>query len=203
MVSNPSMPAWFALVALTAMLLGAAMPSPASAEMQRWVVDSTKSRVWFDAFHSFGNFTGTSEVPVGEIEADVADLKQPMKGSVTVAATSFKTGKKGRDKDLWRALDAEHHAEIRYRIERVESSFPTLSENTDVLLTIHGVLSMRGVERPLTFMGRLRQRQGSLWVRGENRLSISDFGVPPLRNWLLSMQDSVLASFDLLLSKNE
>jgi polyisoprenoid-binding protein YceI len=203
MVSNPPMPAWFGMVALIATLVGAAMPRPVSAEMQRWVVDSTKSRVWFDAFHSFGNFTGTSEAPVGEIEADIADLKQPMKGAVTVAATTLKTGKKGRDKELWRALDAEHHAEIRYRIERVESSFPTLGDNTDVLLTIHGVLSMRGVERPMMFMGRLRQRHGSLWVRGENRLSISDYAVPPLRSWLVSMQDSVLASFDLTLSKNE
>ncbi len=197
------MPAWFAVVVLSATLIGAVMPDPVSAEMQRWVVDATKSRVWVDAFHSFGNFTATSEAPAGEIEADIADLKQPMKGAVTIPATTLKTGKKGRDKDLWRAIDAEHHPQIRYRIERVESSFPTLAENTDVLLTIHGVLSIRGVERPLTFMGRLRQHQGTLWVRGENRLSISDFGVPPLRSWLVSMQDSVLASFDLVLSKSE
>jgi polyisoprenoid-binding protein YceI len=128
-------------------------------------------------------------------------LKQPVKGTLTIAVNTLRTGKKGRDKDLWRALDAEHHPEIQFRIERVESSFPTLAENTDVLLTIHGVLSMRGVERPMTFMGRLRQRQGTLWVRGESRLSISDFGVPPLRSWLISMQDSVLATFDLVLSK--
>jgi len=68
-------------------------------------------------------------------------------------------------------------------------------------LTLHGVLSMRGIERPVSFMGRVRLRQGTLWVRGENRIRPVDFGVPPLRSWLVSMKESVLARFDLILSK--
>jgi polyisoprenoid-binding protein YceI len=188
-------------VFLAATLLAASSPMPATGEIQRWTVEAGKSRAGFDAFHWLGDFSASSETPTGDFEADITDLKQPAKGTLTVPVATLRSGKAGRDKDIRRALDAERHPEIRYRIEKLESSFPSLAENNDVLLTIHGVLSMHGVERPVTFAGRIRLRQGTLWVRGESFIKPREFGVPLLRHWLLSMKDSVLATFDLVLSK--
>ena len=195
------MPSRPALAVLAATLLGTSIPTAATAEIQRWTVEAGKSRAGFDAFHRYGNFSASSETPSGEIEADIGDLKQPVKGSLRVPVATLRSGKTGRDKDIRSALDVERHPEIRYRIEKLESSFPSLAENNDVLLTIHGVLSMRGVERPVTFAGRIRLRQGTLWVRGESFIKPPEFGAPLLRHWLLSMKDSVLATFDLVLSK--
>jgi len=186
---------------LTVALCGATLSGSAIAATERWVVESDKSRVGFDAFHSLENFSGASETPSGEVELDIEDLKKPITGSLTVPVASLRTGKAGRDKDLRRGLDGERHPEIRYRIDKVESSFVSLTDNTDVLLTLHGVLSMRGTERPVSFMGRVRLRQGTLWVRGENRIRPVDFGIPLLRSWLISMKEHVLARFDLVLSK--
>ena len=200
MVSHP-VPGRLISALLTATLFGVYLSGSASAATERWVVESGKSRVDFDAFHSLGNFSGASETPSGEVELDIEDLKKPIKGTLTAPVASLRTGKAGRDKDLRRALDGERHPDIRYRIDKVESSFTSLTDNTDVLLTLHGVLSMRGIERPVSFMGRVRLRQGTLWVRGENRIRPVDFGVPPLRSWLVSMKESVLARFDLILSK--
>ena len=182
-------------------LCGVALSGSAIAETGRWVVESGRSHVGFDAFHSLGNFSGASETPSGEVELDIEDLRKPIKGALTVPVASLRTGKAGRDKDLRRGLDGERHPEIRYRIDKVESSFVSLTDNTDVLLTLHGVLSMRGTERPVNFMGRVRLRQGTLWVGGENRIRPGDFGIPPLRSWLVSMSEYVLARFDLVLSK--
>lgn len=201
MVSQPPMPTRLAVVLLAPVLLGASLALPASAETVRWVAESGRSRAGFDAIQYFGNFSGVSETPTGEVEVDIEDLKKPITGTWVVPVTSLRTGKASRDRSLWRALDAEHHPEIRYRIERVESSFASLAENTDVLLTIHGDLSMRGAERQVTFLGRIRVRQGTLWVRGESRIKPADWGIPLLRSWLVSMKDHVLATFDLVLSK--
>jgi polyisoprenoid-binding protein YceI len=173
----------------------------ALAETERWVVQSGKSRVGFDAFHMLGNFSGASETPTGEVELDIGDLKKPIQGFLIAPVTSFRTGKAGRDKDLRRALNGDRDPEIRYRIDKVESSFASLAENTDVILTLHGVLSMRGTDRAVSFMGRVRLRGGTLWVRGENRIRPADFGIPPLRSWLIAMREHVLATFDLVLSK--
>jgi polyisoprenoid-binding protein YceI len=194
-------PERLALALLTVALCGVPLSGSAIAETERWVLESGKSRVGFDAFHVLGNFSGASETPTGEVELDTEDLKKPIKGGLTVPVASLRTGKAGRDKDLRRALDGEHHPEIRYRIDKVESSFASLTDNTDVLLTLHGVLTMRGTERPVSFTGRIRLRQGTLWVRGENRMRPADFGIPPLRSWLVSMKEYVLATFDLVLNK--
>ena len=51
-------------------------------------------------------------------------------------ASAFRSGRAGRDKSIRKALDAEHNPEIRYRIEKVDSSFPSLAENNDVWKTI-------------------------------------------------------------------
>jgi len=202
MVSHP-VPGRLASALLTVLLFGVPLSGSAIAETARWVVESGKSRVGFDAFHRLDNFSGASETPSGEVELDIEDLKKPIKGALTVPVASLRTGKAGRDKDLRRALDGERHPEIRYRIDKVESSFASLTDNTDVLLTLHGILSMRGTERPVGFMGRVRLRQGALWVRGENRIRPADFGIPPLRSWLISTKEHVLATFDLVLSKGK
>lgn len=179
-----------------------ALAAPASGEMQRFTVESEKSRAGFDAFHSLANFSVTSESPAGEIEADVADLKQPIKGQVIVLATTLHSGDKKRDRAIHRSLDPEHYPEIRYRIDKMESSFTTLAENNDVLLTIRGVLTMKGLDRPVDFSGRVRLRPGgALWVRGESWIRPRDWEVPLIRIWLISIRESVLATFDLILNK--
>jgi polyisoprenoid-binding protein YceI len=199
----PAVPALTVFVA--ALLVGAlALPVPAAAETQKFTVEPEKSRVLIDVFHpwSIGRFSAGAENPTGDFEIDVDDLRQSIKGTLTVQASAFRSGKTGRDKDIRKALDFEHNPEIRYRIDKVDSSFPSLAENNDVFLTIHGVLSMKGVDRPATFAGRVRRKPGGeLWVRGEGWVKPQDFGVPLLRTWLVSMRDSVLAIFDLTLSQ--
>lgn len=187
-------------------MAGAAFPSLARADAQRFTVESAKSRVSFDAYHpwTIGVFSAASEGPTGEFEIDISDLRQPVKGGLTVSAAGFRSGDKGRDKDIRRALDVDHHPELQYRIDKMDSSFPSLAENNDVILTIHGVLSVKGVERPTTFAGRIRLRPGgALWIRGESWLKPRDWGVPLIRSWLVSMKDSVLAIFDLTLNKSQ
>ena len=193
------------LAALVGSLLGGAvLAAPTLADTQRFIIDPAKSRVSFDAFHpfAFGAFSAAADGPTGEVELDLSDLRQPIKGRLTVAATGLRSGDAGRDKDIRRALDTDHHAEMRYRVDKVESSFPSLAENNDVILTIHGVLTVKDIDRPTTFAGRVRLRPGgALWVRGESWVKPRDWGVPLIRSWMISMKDSVLATFDLILSR--
>lgn len=196
------MPTRLALACLICTVVSASLAGSAPAEMQRFTVEAGKSRVGFDAFHPFGNFSVASEVPTGQFEADISDLKQPIKGQFAVPAASLRSGDRSRDKDIHRALDAEHHPEIRYRIEKVESSFASLAENNDVVLTVHGVLTMKSADRPVDFAGRVRLRPGGvLWVRGEGWIKPRDWRVPLIRFWFVRMRESVLATFDLVLSK--
>jgi polyisoprenoid-binding protein YceI len=206
MVFHPVLGPRVAVALACVLVAGAVSPSLARADMQRFAVESAKSRVSFDAFHPWtvGVFSAASDGPTGEFEIDISDLRQPVKGGLTVSAAGFRSGDASRDKDIRRALDVDHHQEIQYRIDKMDSSFPSLAENNDVILTIHGVLSVKGIERPTTFAGRIRLRPGgALWIRGESWLKPRDWGVPLLRSWLVNMKDSVLAIFDLTLNKSQ
>ena len=51
------------------------------------------------------------------------------------------------------------------------------------------------------FSGRVRLKDGRLWVRGESRFKMSDFGIKPPQYLLLPVKDEVGVGFDLLLAR--
>ncbi len=181
---------------LLCLALGAA---EARAEPQRWLTVAGKSTVSFQAHYPFGDFTGQGEDLSGEFKADSSDLRQGVSGTLRVAVKGLRTGVNGRDQDMRRALEAERFPDMRFAIESVEPSFPSITDRTDVLLTIKGSLLIRDVERPMTVLGRVRVRDGRLWVRGEATLRMTDFGITPPKRLFLAVRDQVAVAFDLTL----
>ena len=186
-----------ALLALAALVT---LAGPAAAQPQRWTTVPGKSHVAFNASFALGDFTGSTEDVAGEFLADPADLRQGIAGVLRVNPATLRTGVSGRDLDMRRALAPLQHPEIRFTVERVEASFHSVTDRADVLLTISGLVLIHGVERPMVFPGRVRLRTDRLWVRGESRLKMSDFGIKPPKRFFLEVADSVLVSFDLLLA---
>jgi polyisoprenoid-binding protein YceI len=172
-----------------------------SAEPARWAPVALKSFVAFDAGHPLGNFSGRAEQLGGEVTVDPSDLKHGARGHVAVAVKGLATGMNGRDRDLRRTLEADRHPDIRYTIDRIEPSFDSLSERSDVTLTVRGIMTIRGVDQPVTFAARARRQGDRLWVRGESSLRLTDFGVSPPRRFLLSVRNDVTIRFDLLLQR--
>jgi len=60
---------------------------------------------------------------------------------------------------------------------------------------------LAGVERVKRFSGRVRFKEGRLWVRGESRFKMSDFGIKPPQYLLFRVKDEVGVGFDLLLER--
>jgi len=189
-----------ALAGSLAVLTGLALAiAPADGEPKRWITVPGKSRVSFDASFPLGNFTGRTEDVGGKFHADPADLRQGVTGALRVDAATLRTGVESRDRDMWNALAVERYPDIRFSVERVEASFPSVTDRSDVLLTISGRMLIRGVERPMAFPGRVRRRDDGLWVRGESELKMSDFGITPPKKFFLQVADAVLLSFDVQL----
>jgi len=173
----------------------------AGAESKQWTVVAGKSQVSFDASHALGNFSGRGEDVTGVFAADPADLRRGVTGVLRVNAATLKTGDPERDRDMRTALAVERHPEIRFTIEQIEASFPSVSDRSDVLLTISGRLLIRGVERPMEFPARVRRRDDGLWVRGEAKLKMTDFGITPPKRLFVRVADDVLVSFDVVLTE--
>jgi len=43
-------------------------------------------------------------------------------------------------------------------------------------------------------------RDGTVWVRGDGSLKMSEFGIPPPKRMFLSVADQIVVRFDLTLS---
>ena len=179
--------------------------SPAFGEPARWVPVSGQSIVSFDAKFPPADFSGYCRDLSGEFEADADDLSRGVSGRLTVQVAGLSTGNEGRDKEMWKALSADRHPTMYFVIQTVEApSFPPgVADHTDTLLTIQGRLSIAGIERVKRFSGRVRLKQGRLWVRGESRFKMSDFGIKPPQYLLLPVKDEVGVGFDLLLERQQ
>jgi polyisoprenoid-binding protein YceI len=194
------MPPVVTLACLALAWLGA---GSAFAEPARWVPVAGQSLVSFDAGFPPGDFSGFGRDVTGEFEGDSSDLGQGVSGHLTVQVNTISTGNDGRDKDMHKALAADRHPTMYFVIQTIEApSFPLgVSEHTDTLVTIQGRLSIAGVERVKRFSGRVRLKQGRLWVRGESRFKMSDFGIKPPQYLLFRVKDEVGVGFDLLLER--
>jgi len=190
-------------VTLACLLLAWFGADPVFADTARWIPIAGQSLVSFDASFPPGDFSGFGRDLTGEFEGDASDLGQGGSGRLTVQVNTISTGSDGRDKDMYKALSADRHPTIYFVIQTVEApSFPLgVAEHTDTLLTIQGRLSIAGVERVKRFSGRVRFKEGRLWVRGESRFKMSDFGIKPPQYLLFRVKDEVGVGFDLLLER--
>ena len=191
-------------LALAGLVLAWLEFSPAFAETARWVpVGGGQSLVSFDASFPPADFSGFGRDVTGEFEVDASDLGQGVTGRLVVQVGTISTGNDGRDKDMLKLLAADRFPTMFFVVQTVDApSFPLgVAEHTDTLLTIQGRLSIAGVERVKRFSGRVRLKQGRLWVRGETRFKMSDFGIKPPQYLLFRVKDEVGVGFDVTLER--
>src|SRR5437763_14462453 len=118
---------WCTAVSTVAAAVGVlAVGGTTLAEPRVWTPVATQSEVTFTASFPLGNFMGRTRDVTGEFQADPADLRQPVTGWLRVAAAGLRTGNDGRDRDMYRVLAIQRYPEIRFTIERVEASFPSV-----------------------------------------------------------------------------
>ncbi len=172
----------------------------AQASPRRFVPVPAKSEVSFSAVHPLGDFIGRTSDIEGEFRFNPLDLRAGVAGALIVKVASLKTRETGRDRDMRRVLAADRFPDIRFTVEKIEASFPSIADRSDVLLTISGTMSIRGVDRPMVFPGRARLQNDKLWVRGETDLKLTDFGIKPPSRYFFTMKDTVFVGFDVTLA---
>jgi len=177
--------------------------SPAAAESVRWITVPGKGIVSFDADFTPSPFSGFGRHVEGTFDADPWDLSIGVTGELSTEVGSFTTGNEARDKEVLKTLSADKFPTITFVIQALDASFPSVSETSDVILTIQGRLSIAGVERVKRFAGRVRWKDRRLWVRGETRFKMSDFGIKPPTYLFIAVKDELGVGFDVLLEPKD
>lgn len=99
---------------------------------------------------------------------------------------------------LRKALDADEHPQIRYRL----SKYDLANAESGMLVKAEGELVIAGTARPIEMAVTVtRDASGAIRVRGEEEVKMTDFGVKPPKLMLgtLKVGDAVNVKFDVAL----
>jgi polyisoprenoid-binding protein YceI len=121
---------------------------------------------------------------------------------VTVGVTGLKSGKDGLDKNMYKALLAAEHPEIRFRLEAYQVGE---ADTSGLPIRANGFLTVAGVERPVSIAATVRRDGETLRLRAEVPLLMSQFGVKPPKMMLgtIKTADKVVVHFDLRIAADQ
>ena len=114
---------------------------------------------------------------------------------IAIPAGTLSSPKDGLDKNMHKALKVKEHAEITFRLQRLETVAPGA-------LKAIGVLRIAGVEREVTLDIKTERKDAALVVKGDVRLLMTDFGITPPKALLgmLKTDPRVTVSFETVLA---
>lgn len=114
---------------------------------------------------------------------------------IAVRVDSLHSAKDGLDKNMHKALKAEQHPDITFRLSRLETT-PAGTHRAA------GVLRIAGAERAVTLDLVLTRRDATLVVSGQIPLLMTDFGITPPKAMLgmLKTDPKVTVLFETVLS---
>jgi polyisoprenoid-binding protein YceI len=110
---------------------------------------------------------------------------------ISVPVTSLASDKDGLNKNMHKALKADKHADISFRLTRLEPGAAGVVRAT-------GVFAIAGVEREVRFDAAVQRSGTALSVKGAFPLLMTDYGITPPKAMLgmLKTDPKVTVKFD-------
>lgn len=119
---------------------------------------------------------------------------------VEIPVATLHSERKGLDKNMMKALNADQYPTIHFRMDRYTVISPA---SVDTLrLRISGALTVSGTRKNISFIARAWKSPRGEWVEGIEPLSMTDFGIKPPRMMLgtLKVADRIDIHYRLLLA---
>ncbi len=115
--------------------------------------------------------------------------------TLSIPVTSLKSGKGGLDKNAYKAMNAEKHPAITFRL----TSYSAEPKAGGYAAKVGGLLTVNGVERPVTLDATLSGDAGALQAVGTTKFRMTDFGIKPVTALMGTIRtgDEVTVTFDL------
>jgi hypothetical protein len=160
---------------------------------QRGALALDTARVTIDGtsnVHAWTAATTTARVTRVQIAEDVAGpgfwdaIVKPgalAAFEIAIPVATLHSAKDGLDKNMYKALNANTHADITFRLVRLE---PALGAEASAkaaagALRAIGALKIAGVEKEVALDLKTERRESTLAVKGEVQLLMTDFGIAP------------------------
>jgi hypothetical protein len=191
------------VLALTAALVAGTITtaqSPLAIDMAKVTIAGTSN------IHAYSASTGVVRVTRVQLASGVAGpgfweaIVKPgalEAFELAIPAATLTSPKEGLDKNMHKALKVGEHANITFRMSRVEAA-----TGAPGALRAIGVLQIAGVERLVTLDISTERKGAALLIKGELPLLMTDFGIAPPKAMLgmLKTDPKVTVTFETLLA---
>ena len=114
---------------------------------------------------------------------------------VAIPAATLTSPREGIDKNMHKALKVTQHADITFRLQRVEWQSPSTAKAV-------GTLRIAGVEREVALPIEAKRAGATLTVKGELVLLMTDYGIAPPKAMLgmLKTDPKVTVTFETVIA---
>jgi polyisoprenoid-binding protein YceI len=115
---------------------------------------------------------------------------------ITIPAATLSSPREGLDKNMHKALNVKEHADITFRLLRLE---PGAAPGA---FRAMGALRIAGAEREIGIAITAQRGESTLTVKGDGQLLMTDFGIAPPKAMLgmLKTDPKVTVSFETVLA---
>lgn len=207
------------LIGLTILLLAAHLAVPFAAAGERELTLQPGSKLWLEGSSTVHAYESTASrltvvmrhdtarwqegTPRGEaIERLIRDHGVTSM-DVTIGVTGLKSGKDGLDKNMYKALLAPKHPDIRFSMDAYEITDGV--KPGEIAIGAKGKLFVAGVERPIDMTATAKREGDAVRLQGSVPLLMTQFGIKPptMMMGALRTADAVVVKFDFLIGANE
>jgi polyisoprenoid-binding protein YceI len=115
--------------------------------------------------------------------------------TLTIPVTSLKSGKGGLDKNTYKAMNAEKHPTITFRL----TSYMAEPKNGAYAAKIGGMLTVNGVDHAVMLDATITGEPAALQAVGTTKFKMTDFGIKPVTALMGTIRtgDEVKITFDV------
>lgn len=160
----------------------------AGAAQTAYVLDQTASRVTFKGRAFFRTISGWSRDLEGRILIRGGDLTS-LRGDVRFPVASLETDPQMRPRELVEVFGADRSPEIIFDVDSVSQ------RNSSGECLVHGLLTMNGVARPVSFLGRTHTKGDRVITEGTTRVDLRQWRIQPPRRFGLRMSPEISLTF--------
>lgn len=153
--------------------------------VQHFVVDSNQSLAKYVVKEDLNGVldvttVGQTSAISGDLYLSTAGVASTPESTFKVDMTTLKTDEARRDNFIRRnTLRTSQYPTAEFTIDSVQG-FPTdYVENTEVLLTLSGTMTIRGTGKPVTWQVKARQAGDVLTATADTDIKMTDFGLNP------------------------
>jgi len=167
---------------------------------QEFNLNNETSQLSVSGTSSLHDWHVDAEKQKGSIVLDLANELAIKKLYVEITAESLKSGKKGMDKNTYKALNTSQHKSITYQMLEVKQI--TKQGETKYAVKTVGNLSVAGTTKKVTLDFELQLTANKVTLKGEKSFKMTEFGIEPPKALLgtITTGDEITIKFNTTLN---